>query len=144
MRMGLSAVAMVLLLAACSNGPKGNAGSTVESYFDAANDQDYEAMTSCLAPDSIKRIGNASRMASYLKTSFVGWQDFEIDVKDVRINADGKTGVVQFDCHAQVFNERTRKLMPGTCSDLFSVVKDDADGKWRIVLPESQRIKPML
>ena len=138
-----SLLSLSLCVLACSNGPKGSPGGTIESYYDAANDKDWPTMVGMLAPETLKRIGSPAKMAKYLETSFENWDEFDVEIDDVRVNNDGKTGTVQFTCRAQVFNLRDRKNHPGTCNDLWSVVKQD-DGNWYIVLPESQRLKPML
>lgn len=142
--MRLPALALALsLIAGCSNGPKSSPEGSVESYYDAANDQDFEAMVSILAPESLKRIGSKEKAMAHLQASFDGWSDFDVDVQDVRLDTSEKTGVVQFNCTAKVFFQKDRKHHPAGCNDLWSVIRQD-DGRWYIVLPEAQRLKPML
>ena len=137
MRLSLLAIA-VLLASACSNEPKGTPDGTIKAYYRAANSKDFAAMSRMLAPESVKRLGNP---AGYLASSFAGWQDFEITIDDVRINADEKSGTVRFRCAARAIG-RDMKLHPGTCNDLYSVVKQ-ADDLWYIILPETQKVRPM-
>lgn len=132
----------LFLWSSCS-GPSSDPGNTIESYYDEASDSDWESMVDHLAPETLKRIGSRAKMARYLEESFANWTDFDIDVEEVRLNTDEKTGTVKFQCTGQVFFHRDRKYHPGRCDDLWSVVKQD-DGRWYIVLPESQRLRPML
>jgi len=48
---------------------------------------------------------------------------------------------VRFRCQAKVMGE-DRKLHDGTCDDLYTVVKQP-DDLWYLILPETQKIRPM-
>ncbi len=138
MRLSLFAIAL-LLASACSNEPKGTPDGTIKAYYRAANSKDFAAMSRMLAPESAKRLG--SNAAGYLSNSFSGWEDFDISIDDVRINTDEKTGTVRFSCTGKVIG-RDMKLHPASCNDLYSVVKQ-ADDLWYLILPETQKIRPM-
>lgn len=138
--MRLSSFAIALLIASgCSNEPKGTPDGTVKAYYRAANSKDFAAMGRMLAPESLKRLGNPK---GYLASAFDGWEGFKIEIDDVRINSDEKSGTVRFRCTAKVFNNRDMKLHPATCHDLYSVVKQP-DDLWYLILPETQKIRPM-
>lgn len=128
----------LLLASACSNEPKGTPDGTLKAYYRAANSKDFAAMSRMLAPESSKRLNNP---AGYLANSFDGWQDFEINIEDVRLNADEKSGTVRFTCTGKVIG-RDMKLHPATCDDLYSVVKQP-DDLWYLILPETQKVRPM-
>jgi len=143
MQLRVAALALLVGVVGCSTGPKSSPDGTVESYYDAVNDGDFEAMVTMVAPETHKRIGSKEKLIRHLQSSFEGWSDFEVDVQDVRLNSDGKSGIVKYGCKAKVFFVRDRKLHPAICDDLWTMIQQE-DGRWYIVLPESQRLKPML
>ncbi len=137
-----AACLLLLLLPVACRGPKGNPKASVESYFAAANARDYEAMARTLATDSVAKLGSPEKAATYLAYVFEGWSQFEIEVEDWAVAADDKTATVRFKCTGMVVNARDLKLHPGSCSDVYSLVKEP-DGKWHVVLPETQKLRPM-
>lgn len=140
-----SALAVCLLLlavlAAC-RGPKGSPEASVKSYFSAANAQDYDAMVRTLAKESVAKIGSPEKTAAYLAYVFEGWSEFEVEVTDWSIAADEATATVKFSCKGMTIGQLDRKLHPGNCGDTYSLVKE-ADRKWHVILPETQKLRPM-
>lgn len=128
------------LLVGC-NGPKGSPERTVKSYYSAINSRDFNTCAEILAQQSLKKFGSPGRAAAYLAASFDGWQDFDIDIVETFPDVRGDRATVKFDCKAKVIG-LDAKLHDGQCNDTYTVVKQ-ADGRWYIVLPETQRLRPM-
>ena len=65
-----------------------------------------------------------------------------MEIEDWSISADNVTATVRFSCKAQVLNTVDLKLHPSNCSGAYSLSKEE-DGKWHVVLPETQPLRPM-
>lgn len=131
-------LAAVGLLAGC-RGPSGSPDGSVKAFYSAAGAQDFDAMAALLSESSLAKLGSQARANSYFASQFRGWRDFQVDIDDYAVDADGKSATVRFTCQAEVLDRY--KVLKVDCSDVFSLVKQ-SDG-WHIHLPGAQKLRPL-
>lgn len=136
----LSAVLGFALLAGC-HGPKGSPEGTVESFYSAAESHDWEAMASMVHPDSMRRVGPAPRVAAFYQSLYEDCQDVDLSIQEALIVRPNEEAVVKFTCTA-TFRAMGQMAYDRSCSDTITMRMHD--GKWYIVLAETQKLRPTL
>lgn len=139
-RVVLSSVLSVVFLSACY-GPKGSPEGTVKSFFAAAESHNWEDMAEMLDPDSLAKVGGVPRAAAFYEDTYGSNNDIDLDIEDsIEVRPD-EEAVVKFKCKV-TFREMGKMPYKAGCSDTYTLRAHD--GKWFIVLPETQRVRPML
>jgi uncharacterized protein YchJ len=130
----------VLVLSACY-GPKGSPEGTIKSFFSAAEAQDFEAMAEMLDPNSRAKLGSIEKIAAFYADTYTNTSDLDLTINDARIIREDDEAVVQFTCTVW-FRERGKQEYKADCSDTYPLKY--RDGKWYVVLPETQRLRTTL
>ncbi|HEX8702232.1 MAG TPA: nuclear transport factor 2 family protein [Myxococcaceae bacterium] len=130
----------VLVLTAC-HGPKGSPEGTIKSFFSAAEAQDFEAMAEMLDVDSRAKLGSMEKITAFYADTYSFTSDLDLEIADSRIIREDDEAVVQFNCTVW-FRERGKQEYKSDCSDTYTMKY--RDGKWYVVLPETQRLRPTL
>ncbi|XXF79100.1 nuclear transport factor 2 family protein [Myxococcaceae bacterium GXIMD 01537] len=131
----------VLGLMGC-HGPKGSPDGTVESFYSACDKKKYAAMADMLAPESIKRFGNAERAAAFFASNYIYVKSISATIEDhIEVKPD-KEAVVRFACTASIRPPEDPDPHDEDCGDTYTL--KHIDGKWYIVLPATQRFGTML
>jgi hypothetical protein len=130
---------LAVLLASACRGPSGSPDGSVKAFYRAAAAQDFESMAGLLSQESLAKLGSEDRAATYFRGQFTNWRNFQVDIDNYLVDADGRTATVHFTCEAEVLDKY--KVLRADCSDVFSLVKQP-DG-WHIHLPAAQRLRPL-
>lgn len=126
-------------LAGCS-GPKGTPEGSVKSFYSAAEDHDWATMVGIIEPDSLQKVG-AQRVQSFYADMFKDVRDVSISIQEIRIVHPEKEAVVSFQCTA-TFRALGQMPYDRGCADIYTLKY--RDGKWYIVLPATQQLRPAL
>ncbi len=126
-------------LAGC-NGPKGSPEGSVKSFYSAAEDQDWETMVEIIDPDSLKKVG-AQRVQAFYADLFKNVRNVDVTIQETRIVHQDKEAVVSFQCTA-TFRALGEMPYDRGCADIYTLKYHD--GKWYIVLPATQTLRPAL
>jgi len=129
-----------VVLSAC-HGPKGSPEGTIKSFFSAAESHDFEAMAEMLDVSSQQKLGSIERIAAYYEETYAFTSDLDLEIVGSRIIREDDEAVVQFKCTVW-FRQRGQQEKKAGCSDTYSLKY--RDGKWYVVLPETQRLRPTL
>ena len=121
-------------------GPKGAPDSSVKSFYSAAGAEDWGAMADTVSASSVARLGGRAQVEAFLARQFSGWSHVDVSIDDWSVDADGKKATVRFSCLAQIL--QNYKPVKVDCGDTHSLVRED-DGKWHLVLPGAQRLRPL-
>ena len=109
------------------------------AFYRGAAAEDFESMAGLLSQGSLTKLGSEARAATYFRGQFTNWRNFQVDIDNYLVDADGKTATVHFTCEAEVLDKY--KVQRADCSDVFSLVRQ-SDG-WHIHLPAAQRLRPL-
>lgn len=134
----LSTLAL-LALAGC-NGPKSSPDGSVKSFYSAAESHDWETMVEIIDPDSLKRI-SPQRVQSFYADLFKDVQEVKLSIQETRIVQPDQEAVVSFQCTA-TFRALGQLPYDRGCADIYTLKW--RDGKWYIVLPATQQLRPAL
>ena len=136
----LSAVLGFVLFAGC-HGPKGSPEGTVESFYSAAESHDWEAMAGMIHPDSMRKVGPPPRVAAFYAAIYEHCNDVDVSIEESLITRPDAEAVVRFKCTA-TFRALGQQAYERSCSDTISLRTHN--GKWYIVLTETQPLRPTL
>ena len=139
-RAALVSALSVVVLSACY-GPKGSPEGTIKSFFSAAESHNFEAMAEMLHSSSRSKLGSIEQIAAFYEDTYGFTTDIDLDIIDSRMIKEDDEAVVQFKCTVW-FRQRGQMEKKAGCSDTYSLKYDD--GKWYVVLPETQRLRPTL
>jgi hypothetical protein len=139
-RVVLLSALSVVVLSAC-HGPNGSPEGTIKSFFSAAESHNFEAMAEMLHTSSRAKLGSIEQIAAFYEDTYGFTTDIDLDIVDSRMIKEDDEAVVQFKCTVW-FRQRGQMEKKAGCSDTYSVKYDD--GKWYVVLPETQRLRPTL
>jgi hypothetical protein len=139
-RVVLLSALSVVVLSAC-HGPKGSPEGTIKSFFSAAESHNFEAMAEMLHTSSRAKLGSIEQIAAFYEDTYGFTTDIDLDIVDSRMIKEDDEAVVQFKCTVW-FRQRGQMEKKAGCSDTYSLKYDD--GKWYVVLPETQRLRPTL
>lgn len=132
----------VLGLMGC-HGPKGSPDGTVESFYSAADSKKYEAMAEMLAPETLKKFGNRKgNAAAYFADDYAFVKGIDAEVDESLEVKPGKEAVVRFKCTVSIRPPNEPEAQDEDCSDTWTL--KNVDGKWYIVLPQTQRMRTMM
>ncbi len=123
------------------HGPKGSPEGTIKSFFSAAESEDWEAMAEMLDPNSLRQVGSVQKAAAFYENLYSFNTDVDVTIEEALIVRPDDEAVVRFKCTA-TFRERGKQPYSLGCSDIYSLKWHD--GKWYIVLPETQRLRPRI
>jgi hypothetical protein len=112
----------------------------VKSFYSAAESQDFEAMVGMLDPDSLKKIGS-KRVEAFYADMFQNVRDVDVSIQETRIVQPDVEAVVSFKCTA-TFRALGEQPYDRGCSEIYTL--KGHDGKWYIVLPATQQLRPAL
>lgn len=132
----------VLGLMGC-HGPKGSPEGTVSSFYSAADSKKFEAMAEMLAPESLKKFGNRKgNAAAYFAENYVDVKSIDAEIDEALEVKPGKEAVVRFNCTASIRAPNEPDAHDEDCGDTWTL--KNVDGKWYIVLPETQRMRTVM
>jgi hypothetical protein len=137
-RAPLIAVLGLCLFAGCY-GPKSTPEGTVKSFYSAIEARKWETMTEMVDPESLAKGGSAERVAAFYFSIYQDVQDIDLTIQDALIARPDEQAVVRFECTATM---RAMGEMPHkhSCSDTLSLRWHD--GKWYIVVPGTEALRP--
>ncbi len=122
------------------NGPKGSPEGSVESFYSAAEKHDWETMVEIIDPDSLRKVG-AQRVQAFYADLFKDVRSVSVSIQDTRIVHPDQEAVVSFQCTA-TFRALGEQPYDRGCADIYTLKY--RDGKWYIVLPATQQLRPAL
>lgn len=132
----------VLGLMGC-HGPKGSPEGTIESFYSAADSKKYEAMAEMLAPETIRKFGNRrSNAAAYFAEMYTDVKGVDAEVQETRYVKPDKEAIVRFDCTASIRPPAEPSAHDEDCGDIWTL--KNVDGKWYIILPETQKMRTVM
>jgi len=138
-RAPLLAALLCFTLVGC-NGPKGSPEGSVKSFYSAAENHDWETMVGIIEADSLKKVGS-QRVQSFYADMFKDVRDVRISIQEIRIVHPDKEAVVSFQCTA-TFRALGEMAYDRGCADIYTLQYHD--GRWYIVLPATQQLRPAL
>lgn len=122
------------------NGPKGSPEGSVKSFYAAAENHDWATMVEIIEADSLKKIG-AQRVQAFYADLFKDVQNIDLSIQEMRIVHADQEAVVSFQCTA-TFRALGEMAYDRGCADIYTLKYHD--GKWYIVLPATQQLRPAL
>ncbi|MDY7225435.1 hypothetical protein [Hyalangium rubrum] len=139
-RVVLCSTLSVVLLAACY-GPKGSPDGTIKSFFSAAESHNWEDMAEMVDPESLAKVGSIPGAAAFYESTYGSNTDIDLTILELIEVKPDVEAVVKFKCRV-TFRELGKMPYSAGCSDTYTLRAHD--GKWFIVLPETQRLRPTL
>jgi hypothetical protein len=132
----------VLGLMGC-HGAKSSPEGTVESFYSACDSKKWEAMAEMLAPETLKKFGNrTANAAGYFADTYAFMKSIDATVDETLEVKPGREAVVRFSCSANLRAPNEPEAYDEDCGDTWTL--KNVDGKWYIVLPETQRMRTMM
>lgn len=122
------------------NGPKGSPEGSVKSFYSAAEDHDWETMVGIIEADSLKKVGT-QRVQTFYADLFKDVREVSVSIQEIRIVQPDQEAVVSFQCTA-TFRALGQMAYDRGCADIYTLKSHD--GKWYIVLPATQTLRPAL
>jgi hypothetical protein len=139
-RAALITVLGMALLTGCY-GPKGSPEGTVKSFYSAIEAEEWMTLHEMLDPASLQKSGGPARAASFYYSIYQDVKDIDLTIEESLITRPNESAVVRFKCTA-TFRALGEMPHSNDCSDTLALKYHN--GKWYIVIPGTEALRPKL
>ena len=139
-RAALFAVLGLGLFVGC-NGPKSSPEGTVKSFYSTIESQEWMELSTMIDPESLQKSGGPSRAAAFYYSVYQDIRDIDLDIQEAIITRPDESAAVKFKCTA-TFRALGEMPHKNDCSDTLSLRWHD--GKWYIMVPGTEALRPKI
>lgn len=139
-RAALITVLSLSLFTGCY-GAKSSPEATVKSFYSAIEAQEWMTLPEMLDPASLQKSGGPGKAAAFYYSVYQDIQDLDLSIEESLITRPDEDAVVRFKCTA-TFRALGEMPHSNDCSDTLSLKYHD--GKWYVVVPGTEALRPKL